>query len=198
MSIAASEELDDLLISYFELLDRYSTLQSILHDTLKQAHFQLAKAKLALGPTRLGENGWDLRHLKAGWLVDLKDSEAEQVTAISLTPAPPEPEEEKCPSQPSQSTSTLRNRSSTKTATSPSISSTEKASDDKELIHQKPKGPKDPLHQFSAFPPPSLRASQAEFKKASKTVCEVLELRERMRVLEERIQVVKGGVDVAK
>ncbi|KAM0754613.1 hypothetical protein T439DRAFT_321649 [Meredithblackwellia eburnea MCA 4105] len=145
MSITTSEELDDLLISYFELLDRYSTLQSILHDILKQAHFQLAKAKLALGPTRVDENGWDLRDLKAGWFVDLENSEAEE-----------------------------------------------------ELIPQKPKGPKDPLHQFSAFPPPSLRASQVEFRKASKTICEVLELRERMRVLEERIQVVKGGVDVAK
>jgi len=61
MTSTTLDELDSLLEEYLSLLDTYQSLQLSLESSLKSAYFNLAKSKIALGPHRLSQKGWDLK-----------------------------------------------------------------------------------------------------------------------------------------
>lgn len=59
--MSALDHLDQLVEDYLALLDEYRSLHARLELDLKRGHLNLAKAKLALGPTRVSSNSWDLQ-----------------------------------------------------------------------------------------------------------------------------------------
>jgi len=61
MTSTTLDELDSLLEEYLSLVDNYQSLQLSLESCLKSAYFNLAKSKIALGPHRLSQKGWDLK-----------------------------------------------------------------------------------------------------------------------------------------
>lgn len=55
------DQLDQLLEDYLTLLDSYESLQSCLQRDLKRGYLNLARSKLALGPHKVSQRGWDLK-----------------------------------------------------------------------------------------------------------------------------------------
>ena len=50
---------------------------------------------------------------------------------------------------------------------------------------------KDPLHQFSALPPPALRTSQVAFESAIRSALEIAGVVGRLNEIEERIRIAR-------
>lgn len=64
-SLPALDELDDLLVEYLEAVELYQLAQERLAAELKGGFFELSRAKLALGPLRLSQRGYDLSHTES-------------------------------------------------------------------------------------------------------------------------------------
>ena len=58
----------------------------------------------------------------------------------------------------------------------------------------KTRTPRDPIHQFAAFPPASLRTAQKSFGKAVDGVLSVVEVRLKLEDLESRVAVVRRRI----
>ncbi|GAA5943613.1 hypothetical protein JCM3775_005827 [Rhodotorula graminis] len=54
------DAVDALLESYLAALDAYQSARAQLEAHLKRAHLDLARAKLALGPSRVSPRSYDL------------------------------------------------------------------------------------------------------------------------------------------
>ncbi|GJN89096.1 hypothetical protein Rhopal_002070-T1 [Rhodotorula paludigena] len=57
---ALRDDLDSLLEDYLSALDDYQHARTTLQQHLKDGYFDLARAKVALGPTRVGPASYDL------------------------------------------------------------------------------------------------------------------------------------------
>ncbi|GAA5909293.1 hypothetical protein JCM8208_005633 [Rhodotorula glutinis] len=53
------DALDALLASYLSALDAYQSARAALDAHFKRGHLDLARAKLALGPARVGPQSYD-------------------------------------------------------------------------------------------------------------------------------------------
>ncbi|GAA5855660.1 hypothetical protein JCM9279_003293 [Rhodotorula babjevae] len=54
------DAVDSVLASYLAALDAYHSARATLHAHLKHGYLDLARAKLALGPARVGRRSYDL------------------------------------------------------------------------------------------------------------------------------------------
>lgn len=59
-SNTSMETLDGLLVKHLDTLDLYMVEYQNVETHLKKAFFDLARAKVALGPNRVGKNSYDL------------------------------------------------------------------------------------------------------------------------------------------
>ncbi|KAG0146396.1 hypothetical protein CROQUDRAFT_722871 [Cronartium quercuum f. sp. fusiforme G11] len=224
-SMVATDTLDDLLESHLNTLDLYMNDYQILETQLKKAFFDLAKAKLALGPNRVGQNSYDLtpkaaikrvcistvgasnsqaastedsangifdlyHHLSGLPDADMQvdaDNEFKLLTDSEATGMDvPQPTqgilrrrrigtmEQETVTDEDQSTLETKDLSDVNTQIGPS---------------QPPRpAPKLPIHQFSAFPPPSLKAAEVGFSTALASVVRLANIRHQLNKLEFAIQ----------
>ncbi|BGP47861.1 hypothetical protein JCM10450v2_003726 [Rhodotorula kratochvilovae] len=166
------DSLDRLLEDYLAHLAQYESARARLHSHLKDGYFDLAKAKLAIGPARVSPQSYDLAEKDARLVVSValasslapadgdeasdpafvasrEDAAAPSLSwAVLPRPAAATP----APSAPLPSASGLRQR-----LPSSSSSAVPQAEDAPPAL----RSPPSPLTQFSPLPPPSLRASAA-------------------------------------
>ncbi|GAA5861016.1 hypothetical protein JCM8547_008007 [Rhodosporidiobolus lusitaniae] len=188
------DSLDSLLQDYLDALSDYQRAREQLNSALKDGYFHLARAKLALGPTRVGQNSYDLAEKEAQRVVSIAPATSARIkgdesttTLLSYTVDTRSPTllptaGESSPSPPSSS-SQLRQRlvpSSTPftpSATPPPSSPSEEPPSTPKPSHPPPS----PLHQFSAFAPPALRQSASAFEKVTEAAAKVVQAEGRVR-----------------
>ncbi|KAM0787667.1 hypothetical protein ACM66B_003730 [Microbotryomycetes sp. NB124-2] len=185
-----SDTLDDLLVEYLTALDIYQQAQQQLALALKDGHFQLAKAKLSLGPTRVGASSYDLSETLPLWTVSIDETDApgkadgnilssQPVTRLSINDDPllaassAKPEAEPM----------IRRRAKREEVDGSSDSEPQKASHD----HERPKQPRSPMAQFSAFPPPALRQAERFFTRAAKDAVALVSAKVQVEAIERSI-----------
>ncbi|GAA6027406.1 hypothetical protein JCM8097_007837 [Rhodosporidiobolus ruineniae] len=213
---ALQDALDLLLEDYLDTLTQYQAAREQLNTALKQGHFHLAKAKLALGPARVGERSYDLTEHPAQLVAVVSPASSAATAAsegeekegapalLSYTvekrlprPAPPAGEEEKqnaLSSLAPSSSSGLRQRLPPSSLSPPSSSPD---SDDGSPPKPRPPPPS-PLHQFSPLPPPSLRSSASAFEDAVRAASRVVELEGQVRERARGVKRARRAVEVAR
>lgn len=153
---------DALLEKYLDTLDEYFACKKKISDKITSGHFQLSKARMQLGRLTSLNQSWDAR-MKAKVKVKVRSDGQLLIERVET-----KVEEEGDLLMEKVESSALRRR---RVASEDSLNkeadvsaSNEKIKDDK----KKPKEEKkvqafDPLYQFAALPPPSLRQAQSSF-----------------------------------
>ncbi|GAA5970964.1 hypothetical protein JCM11641_004524 [Rhodosporidiobolus odoratus] len=187
------DQFDSLLEDYLTCLCDYQTARASLNTALKDGYFHLAKAKLALGPSRLSQNSYNLAGKPADTIVSIcpvstpsKPSPEDSATSPLIPPTnlsysilkrdPPTPPSPNSTAEPTPSQ--LRHRPA---PTSPPASSTSTRSLPEPASPARRHAAPSPLHQFSAFPPPSLRSSASSFGRALGAAALVVEAEGKVR-----------------
>ena len=162
------EALDDLLEKYLELLDEYFACKKNVADRLAGGHFQLSKAWMQLGRLTFND-GWDGR-MKASTSVRVTD------TGLPILETIKEGGQDKTDGLlvERKEMPVLRRRKVGDKDVAGKESSlqveqdshSEKDKGGQEAAEKKEPQPFNPLYQFAALPPPSLRQSQSHFAKA--------------------------------
>ncbi|GAA5909831.1 uncharacterized protein JCM6883_003108 [Sporobolomyces salmoneus] len=222
MSTHLLDELDQLLEEYLTLLDSYQTLHNSLESSLKQGHFNLAKSKLALGPQRLSKDSWDLKEKQSSVEILIQLDEGDDDTRTTTTretkqqsksdltfslqprslPSPPPASSDP---DSSASASGLRRRTTTTTPSQPAPTTTTSSSpsSDQSSSAKPQSSPSDastppalqsPLSQFSAFPPPPLRAASKDFDRVLEETVKIVGIERRLRGLGREIKGVKKRI----
>lgn len=199
----AAEVLDKSLVTYLKLLDQYTNEYDQLRSQIQTAFFNLTKSKFILGPTRIGSDSYDLASRlpiktifsKPQALIDLTEHREEleiqgpgpftlEINRHEYHPLAGGPKSAS-DSMYKAFESTLRKRrtknESVSKQASLSIDGTEKvhqtnSGDDEEIVDH-PRELPDPILQFSALPPPSLRAAQAGFSRSLESMVKLANLR---------------------
>ncbi|SCV74026.1 BQ2448_6458 [Microbotryum intermedium] len=205
------ELLDELLIEYLIDLDRYQASQARLQAALKDAYFDLARSKLAVGAAKMSQDGYDLSQTCSNVAVSIKtENESNRANTTSrmestpfyehsldrssfsfaLGPHPPpaNPSPPSKSSEPTPSTS-LRSRSHT---SEPSRTN-ERASTPEETTRPPRSLQRSPLLQFSAFPPTALRSAEQSWQKVLQSTVEVTETKYKVEESEKRIRKCKAA-----
>ncbi|KAA1094564.1 hypothetical protein PGT21_025060 [Puccinia graminis f. sp. tritici] len=209
------EVLDKYLLTYLNLLDDYNACHDGLQSHIQAAFLNLSKAKVVLGPSRIGPNSYDL------------SSRLPTKTIVIQNQDPIDPDEEldqskgpfmltlnrfeTCPSvelknDPSgcSSENGLRKRKNKQEPVSPepglpteehaavqANSLPEKEDQDKD----RPKELPNPIHQFAALPPPPLRSAQIGFSKTLESIVRLSNLRSVLIEIEKFIELQRQLVE---
>ncbi|GAA5981946.1 hypothetical protein JCM10908_004680 [Rhodotorula pacifica] len=199
------DELDQLLEDYLEALDHYQQARERLSSLLKSAHFDLARAKLALGPGRVGPAKYDLTERASNKVVRIAPWTAEEVPAAAngftnptwtyaLTDRPAGDEDE-LPALAEDGQGTLRRRVHATDAAAKEDSQEAPALSSPPTTATTTLLRPSPLAQFSALPPPVLRASATSFTKAAEVAVELVDAEARVRDCARRIKRARKEVD---
>ncbi|GAA6053074.1 hypothetical protein JCM3770_000371 [Rhodotorula araucariae] len=206
--MSLGDALDLLLDDYLEHLAAYQSARAVLHAHLQQGYLDLARAKLAIGPARVGSQSYDFATKHAQLVVNIAPASASSSPAavppltwavVARTAAAASPRSE--PVSPSAA-SALRQRRSSSSA--PPRAPTDADPDPyagadgdgggdgdaNAHAHARRASAVSPLAQFSPLPPPSLRASAGAFTDALTGAARVIELE---RGLRERARAVKSA-----
>ena len=149
--------MDDKLTLCLDLTEDYLQLQKRLAGLLKEAHIQLAQAKYAVGPARVGQSQYDA-NMQASFRVPVE-------AAVNHSDPGAGGVDEGAPRTEAGSYSSQITELAVKFA----CSSTDDALPDRASQAKQ----KDPMQWFGVMRPHSLKTAQAEFKSAA---CVVLEL----------------------
>ncbi|GAA5928522.1 uncharacterized protein JCM15063_003901 [Sporobolomyces koalae] len=197
------DHLDRLLGEYLSLLDQYQAYHASLERDLKQGYFHLAKSKLALGPTRVSQPSWDLSAKDSQVQVVIRSSSQSQRTGeeetstttttgkhdrdLNLNETPLLWSLERRVPNPTNlddsSHSTLRHRARGHRSGSKSAGSSARPA------------AASPLNQFSAFPPPALRAAASSFESTIGQVVRVVELERQLHAKGHEIERIKDRIE---
>lgn len=187
---------DALLEEYLDTLDEYFACKKRISEKITGGHFQLSKARMQLGRLTSLNQSWDAR-MKASLIVKVGSEGRLQLKRVKK----PNNEDEGDLIPEKLESSTLRKR---RVATEDFItkeanfkaSSQEVEGDErkKKMFKQEKKVQAfDPLYQFAALPPPSLRKAQSEFFSALENITGshehtgLLQLQRQLKRLEEMI-----------
>ncbi|GAA6048889.1 hypothetical protein NBRC10513_003130 [Rhodotorula toruloides] len=183
------DALDDLLEDYLDTLSAYQQARDLLAGHLKSGYFDLARAKVALGPGRVGQSSYDLGEKESLRVVTIdgeedvrQDEEVKENGRISglrysLDLRPASSDLAGVPDTSSTPSSTVRRRGNATDNQTPSS-----APDTTSSSAPTPSRPlASPLTQFSAFPPPALRSSADAFSKAVEAAVRCVECEARVR-----------------
>ncbi|GAA5965106.1 hypothetical protein JCM8115_006663 [Rhodotorula mucilaginosa] len=211
------DELDRLLVDYLEAIELYQQARHRLESHLKSGFFDLARAKLALGPANVGPARYDLTEHASHKVVRITPNEAakeqEDTTAnapswrfaLADRPDDEDAQEEATPvaaaaaADSDQLHPTLRHRARTTTSRSDTppqqdTAVTNPAVASSPTEKQPPPRPS-PLSQFAALPPPALRASATAFTQAVQIAVGIVDAEARVRECARRIKRVRKGID---
>ncbi|GAA5861865.1 hypothetical protein JCM3774_001332 [Rhodotorula dairenensis] len=203
------DDLDQLLSEYLDAIDHYQLARARLADHLKSGYFDLARSKLALGPGRVGPARYNLSEQASHKIVQITPTETDdaQVDAarswsFTLTDRPVPISSQEGPSAPvpgGQATTLRRRRATQATTTTSSINQTEEEEEGLTPAAQtgpsRPSASSSPLAQFSALPPPALRASAASFTSAAGTAVAVVDAEARVRDCARRVKRCRKRLD---
>jgi len=154
-----SNLLDGLLKEYLSTLDEYLKAQNSSSDAVARGLFQLSKARMQLGSPHLTRN-WDAR-MKASIGVEINEGRVHlskknyiEKEELGDTAGENDVVTEK-------ESTTLRRRKGKMEEVSKVVDN--KSKEDEKVEKKKPAAPYDPLYQYSALPPQTLRNAQAQF-----------------------------------
>jgi hypothetical protein len=168
------ESKDDLLESYLNLLDEYFACKKAIATQFTSGHFQLSKARMQLGKVATMNEGWDAR-MKTRVAVRFSNNGSAVVEKIKEEDALEidkgsdgvliSDESKPAALRRRLGAAAMKASSKTKDDEEPS---TRDGKEKKGEVHQEKKKaqPFDPLYQYSALPPNSLRQSQSNFTAA--------------------------------
>ncbi|BGO93867.1 hypothetical protein NBRC10512_006123 [Rhodotorula toruloides] len=183
------DALDDLLEDYLDTLSAYQQARDLLSSHLKTGYFDLARAKVALGPGRVGQSSYDLGENESLRVVTIEgEEEVSQDKGVKengrisclrylLDLRPASPESARDVDSSSNSPATLRRR--TTAADGRPDPSTPDTTSSSAPTRTRPHV--SPLAQFSAFPPPALRSSADAFGNAVEAAVRCVECEARVR-----------------
>lgn len=187
-SATPSAQLDAHLADLLTSLDVYASTQAQASESFSKGFMQLARARLSLGAhgwTSLGGDGWDGRRVRAAVRVRCDERGGVNVVRVKVEPEETDAEQAKAAGSAEKAqpdASGLRRRgkgaeAAPSAASGPSDSASKDEDEDptgklKSLsLQSEPKASKrkpstDPIDQFAALPPPTLRSAQKHFREA--------------------------------
>ncbi|WAQ82180.1 hypothetical protein PtA15_2A496 [Puccinia triticina] len=173
------QALDQYLLTYLNLLDHYNQSHDDLQAQIQAAFLDLSKAKVVLGPSRVGPNSYDL-------------SSRPFVLAVNRYEARRSPETtDHAPGE-----SSLRKR-----RPEPAPSQTDLPADLDSPAEKGGQEPRallpNPILQFAPLPPPPLRSAQSAFSRSLDLLVRLANLRHVLSELEQSIHAQKQLVQSA-
>lgn len=188
------ESLDQLLEEYLHQVNQYMIQRDQLSKLISTGSFQLSKAHMQLDALRLGRS-WDAR-MKAKVLVEI--DEKGQFTLTS----PPQAEISKEEKEKTEESTLRRRRTPVDNASKGGTIVEKHDHDDGSHVEEDAEKETlafDPLYQFSALPPPSLRKAQQNFRRSLEVIVApgglqncILNTVANLNALEEKIKQVKS------
>jgi hypothetical protein len=183
---------DALLERYLDLLDEYFESKKQISDDLMKGHFQLSKARMQLGRLTSLNDGWDAR-MKSSWAVKMQNNG--QIELEQVQPSNDVDKDAEGVLIEEKGESSLRRRKAAQIEIHAGEIMKESDKEEKEKVETKKKGQAyDPLYQFTALPPPSLRQAQSSFSTALTHLIDgrgpksLLQIQSEMKDLEEMIE----------
>jgi pimeloyl-ACP methyl ester carboxylesterase len=163
----ATTRLDALLEEYLTVLDRYMIARQSISDTVARGVFQLSKARMQLGMPHMHE-GWDGR-MQASTRVKVQPDGSFALVKVDLTREDDVVGQRK----EGEAESGLRRRKKVDQSKMQEMVPQEddgKVEKDEKSRQKQEARPYDPLYQFSALPPQSLRQSQISFEEVTRLI----------------------------
>ncbi|GAA93687.1 uncharacterized protein L969DRAFT_19642 [Mixia osmundae IAM 14324] len=183
-------QLDNLLAQLLSALSDYEQARLRLAKQFRTGFFDLARAKRSLGTSRVSPASYNMA--SSAPLRTVLVEQHDRVSICVSTSAKALMGAVSAPSSPEQVEKTRRTRTRSASAASAS-SSTSSLTEDEE-----PRVIEDPIMQFSALPPMSLREAQAGFVRGTEAVSDVLNAQIAITRLEHQIDQLRRTIDALK